>query len=346
MNVIDLVKELNYQPKRKSATYGGEYSSPCPFCKDGEDRFLVWPHRYNKNGEFQGGRFFCRVCGKYGDAITFLREFYGVNYPDACTQLRIQPKERSSVRINKPAPKLPIAEDPPPIWKEKVNAFVQWSHTQLMSHAEGYSLLKARGFVDETISCFRLGFNPQTFFRERENWGVAHELKEDGKPRKLWLPAGLVIPTFSMDGVIKTKVRRSEWNKDDKWPKYIEISGSKQSPSIYGNTSLPCAVILESELDAVLIQQEIGDLIFCIALGGSTKPLDIETDRLLRKTKTILFLPDFDKAGKVAWDKWKKMFPNIQRILTPHEKSAGDFFTAGGDLRRWLLNEIEFLSKE
>lgn len=341
MNVIDLLEELDFRPKRKAATHGGEYCSPCPFCKDGDDRFLLWPKRHNKNGEYQGGRFSCRVCGRYGDAITFLRQLYGLTYWDACARLRIEPKSRNSSTLPRQKPKPQVAEEPPDLWKEKSEAFVAWAQKQLLSNSNGLAMFRKRGFNDESIIRYRLGFNPTTFFRGRPDWGLPPQQKEDGKDRKLWLPAGVVIPTISHDQVVKVKARRSDWKEGDKWPKYVEISGSKQAFSIYGNTFLPCALIMESELDALLVQQEAADMVYCIALGGSTKPLDTDTDRLLRGTPLVLFLPDFDKAGAIAWKKWKKMFPNIQRILTPCEKSAGDYFQSGGDLREWLEGCIE-----
>lgn len=346
MNVIDLLEELHLRPKRKASTHGGEYCSPCPFCKEGEDRFLTWPQRYNNNGEYQGGRFSCRKCRKCGDAISFLRQLYGLSYREACERLRIEPKQRNNVPRAKPVLKPKIVEEPSDLWKEKANSFVEWSHKQLLSNDDGLRLLKARGFRDELADCFVLGYNPQTFFRERTNWGLPQEVKEDGKIRKLWLPAGLVIPTFSDEGIVKVKIRRSEWKEGDKFPKYVEISGSKQIPSIYGDTFLSLALIVESELDALLIQQEAGDLVYCIALGGSTKPLDAMTGQLLRKASVILFLPDFDEAGAIAWMRWKKMFPTIQRILTPCEKSAGDYFQNGGDLREWLEDTIKEVQKK
>jgi hypothetical protein len=346
MQIIDLLEELNLHPKRKASTHGGEYCSPCPFCREGEDRFLTWPQRHNNSGEYQGGRFSCRKCRKYGDAISFLRQLYGLSYQEACKRLRIEPKQRNSVPFPKLVLKPKIVEEPSDLWKEKANSFVEWSHKQLLSNNEGLSLLKARGFNDELADRFVLGYNPQTFFRERTNWGLTQEIKEDGKTRKLWLPAGLVISTFSDDGIVKVKIRRSEWKEGDKFPKYVEVSGSKQTPSIYGDTSLPLALILESELDALLIQQEAGDLVYCIALGGSTKPLDAETDQLLRKATLILFLPDFDDAGAIAWMKWKKMFSTIQRILTPCEKSAGDYFKSSGNLREWLVDTIQEIQRK
>src|SRR5689334_12571395 len=96
MNLLDLVREVGLDPKHKATCHGGEFSSPCPFCKEGNDRFLTWPQRHNRNGDYKGGRFTCRVCGRYGDAITFLRQFYNLSYCEACARLQIEPREISN----------------------------------------------------------------------------------------------------------------------------------------------------------------------------------------------------------------------------------------------------------
>lgn len=345
-NIINFVEEAGYIPKRKASCHGGEYCSPCPFCREGRDRFIIHPQRYNQDGSYKDGRFACRVCGKYGDAITFLRELYNLSYPEACARLCIEPKHQITCLKPKSTPKPKSISEPPQLWKEKAKFFSEWSYRQLQNNSENLELLRERGFNDLSISSFYLGFNPQTLFRERLNWGLNPELNESGKVRKLWLPNGIVIPTFSAGQPIKVKIRRTEWRNGDKFPKYVEISGSKQVPSIYGDTSLPCALILESEIDALLIQQEAGDLVYCVALGGSTKPLDAQTDQLLRRTPLILFLPDFDKAGAIAWEKWRRLFTNIQRILTPCEKSAGDYYQHSGDLREWLDDSIQEIRRK
>lgn len=58
MNILDLMQEAGYTPIKKAALHGGEYASPCPFCKDGDDRFLIWPNRSNKDGSYTGGEIF------------------------------------------------------------------------------------------------------------------------------------------------------------------------------------------------------------------------------------------------------------------------------------------------
>lgn len=344
MNIIDLIEEIGLVPKKKTLTHGGEYCSPCPFCKDGKDRFLIWPHRNNKNGEYKGGRFSCRVCSKYGDAIKFIRELHGLSYKDACQKLKIEPKQRNERRrvVIKHTPQ--ISKDPATLWCHNANSFVNLSHDRLMKNSNALDSVKSRGFSIDSIVRFKIGFNSQDIWTDREGWGLEKQIKEDGTLKKHWLPSGIVIPTFSDDQIIKVKVRRSNWKEDDNLPKYVEISGSKQCPSVFGDIGLP-AFIIESELDALLVQQEASDLVYCIALGGSTKQIDFHTDQLLCKASNILFCPDFDKAGKLAWDKWKKMFPTIQRILTPDGKSAGDAYLAGVDLREWIIATLETIQE-
>lgn len=344
MNLLELLEKAGYTSKRKAACYGGEYFSACPFCQEGHDRFLIWPQRPNKDGTLKGGRYSCRKCGRYGDAITFLIEFKGLSYPDACRVVKVELKERHRTPPpSRAKPKPPTVPDPTELWQQKAGDFVKWSHDKLLGDPVALAMLTQRGFTRDSLTRFQLGFSPgdpktrRDFYRDRQQWGLPPETKEDGKPRKLWLPAGLVIPTFSTDGrIIKVKVRRSSWHEGDKLPKYVEISGSRQSPSVYGNTTLGVALVMESELDSLLLIQQAGDLCFCIGLGGATKQLDSQTHDLIKATPTVFFCPDFDVAGAVAWERWAKMFPHVRRLLTPSAKSAGDAILEGLDLRKWI----------
>lgn len=342
MNILDLVQETGLTTKREAVSHGGEYSSPCPFCKEGDDRFRIWPNRHNNDGSYTGGRYQCpRHCGKYGDAITFLREFSGLSYREACERLRVQPKECNSQRAIRQTPKAFIAQDPPTLWQEKGSAFVDWCHAQLLRNNNAIEIFEARGFTRDSIIRFHLGYCPEHFYRAREDWGLASKMKDDSRPSKHWLPMGLVIPTFAANNqVVRIKIRRTDWTPTDTLPKYVEVSGSKACPSVYGNTALPCVIIVESEFDALLIQQLAADILYCVALGGSSKPLDLHTDQLLRTAETLLFCPDFDEAGLAAWQRWQKMFKDIKRILTPDGKAPGDAHLMGIDLRAWILSAL------
>ena len=336
MNIKDLVEEIGLTPKRKASTKGGEYASPCPFCQDGKDRFLIWPSQVNQNGDYQGGRYLCRVCSQFGDAITFLRKIEKLSYKEACEKLKIEPKWAKDRHFLKPQDPFPIAKEPFLLWQDKALLFVNWCHHQLIKNPKSLDLLFQRGFTLDIIKKYKLGFNPKNFFRDREEWGLPIQKKEDHSLKKLWLPKGLVIPTFLAEKVIKLKIRRTDWKEDDSLPKYIEVSGSKSCPSIYGNPALKALLIIESEFDAILVQQFAEDLVCCIALGGSSKPLDLQTYKQIKACPLVLFLPDFDQAGRKALEKWMKWFPHLERIFTPLEKSAGDAYLNGIDLREWL----------
>ncbi len=346
MNIKDLIIEAGYQPQGKAGTHSKEFYSPCPFCKDGENRFLIWPDQQNRDGEYKGGRFWCRVCDKSGDAITFLRLFYGMSYRHACTQLQIEPKQQNTPSSYFTVSQPKIVSNPPETWMAKAREFVERVHQQLLDHPKGKNMILSRGFSEDSISRFKFGYNPEILLKERPTWGLPSEIRPNGTERRIWLPMGIVIPTYFENQVIRIKIRRSDWKEGDKIGKYIEVPGSKQTPSIFGNTSLSCAIVLESEIDALLIQQEASDLTYCIALSGATKPLDAETESVLKKTPRILFVPDFDLSGAAAWAKWKKKFHNILCILTPSEKSVGDYFQKGGDLRKWLQEAIQSVNNK
>ena len=61
-----------------SCRFNGEYHGPCPFCAEGTDRLIVWADQ---------GRYWCRQCGQKGDAIQFLRDYYGLSYRQARRRL-------------------------------------------------------------------------------------------------------------------------------------------------------------------------------------------------------------------------------------------------------------------
>src|ERR1039458_8371485 len=68
LTMVEQVVEL----RKVSNIDGGEYAGPCPFCKEGKDRFRVWPYR-DKPG------WWCRQCDHKGDAIAFAREVLGLS---------------------------------------------------------------------------------------------------------------------------------------------------------------------------------------------------------------------------------------------------------------------------
>ncbi len=163
------------------------------------------------------------------------------------------------------------------------------------------------------------------------------------KLRKLCSPHGLTLPWFDENSeILKINIRRLDWHENDDYGKYIKIPGSMQCPAIYGDPSLKVGIILESEFDALLIQQEAGDFCFCIATGGSTQPLDQITDQIIRKCPLIMFCPDVDKAGAKFLERLQEAYTNGVLWPAPFGKSPGDAFADQGiNLREWILQGCE-----
>jgi len=96
-------------------------------------------------------------------------------------------------------------------------------------------------------------------------------------------------------------------------------------------------VIVESELDAILLNQEAGDLVTTIALGSASIKPDSETDSILSKSNSILVSLDTDKAGEKASQFWLDTYKQAKRWIVPVGKDPGDAIQLGLNLRTWIL---------
>jgi hypothetical protein len=90
---------------RLRPTGAREWHGWCPVCRDGEDRFVVWPADGSREG-----RYWCRRCGTGGDVITAYRELVvpGASFFDAVRVLAAElgfrtPDWGSQARANVPA---------------------------------------------------------------------------------------------------------------------------------------------------------------------------------------------------------------------------------------------------
>ncbi|MCB1136537.1 MAG: zinc-binding protein [Chlamydiia bacterium] len=329
MNVLDLGEELGLQPKRSAATNGGEYHSPCPSC-GGIDRFCIWPS--------QGfhGKYWCRRCGAHGDGIQFCRDFLGLSFTAACSKVGTQPHKQSHRRSSTAA----APENAPqtsPLFLEAAGSFVQACHKNLLENADQLAHIEQRGISLTTARKFELGVNRTHYWEPRKLWGLPEVLKEDGKRRRIWLPPGLVVPARSSGchSLHKVKIRRYDWRGPEDGPKYVEVSGSQQQLAVYGDPSL-AIVVVESELDGILIQQEAGDICCSLACGGVSKRPDLATHMMLRRSHAILVSLDFDEAGTKGLKYWRSTYPNAVFWPVPHGKSPGDAFLAGLNVNRWI----------
>lgn len=336
MNVIELLEELGVEAKHVASTKGGEYHSRCPDPNcDGADRFCTWPK------EGSDGRYWCRRCLRSGDAIQFCRDFLGMNFPSACAKVGRQmtlPRIRPPIRRRECfIPKLLLT--PTKDWCHKAIDFVQRCHQYLLNHPYLLNQEKNRGLTQQGIVDFQLGWNPTDIFEPRQFWSLP-DMSSEGGSHLLCLPQGIVIPSFREGFPVRVKIRRHNWQPNDKYPKYHIIAGGMVCPAIYGDIAKP-VVIVESELDAMVIQQFASNRCCCIALGGVSIRPDVVVDSVLRRSSIILYALDFDEAGKKAFLFWQATYPQLKPWPVPKGKSPGDaFIDHGVDLLAWIQQGI------
>jgi DNA primase len=228
---------------------------------------------------------------------------------------------------------------PPEVWKAQAMAIQKEAAGRLLTQeTPGRAFLRARGLTAETMETAGLGWNPIDVYFDRQTWGLDHETKPDGKPKRLWIPGGLVIPTITDEkAIIRLRIRRPHGD-----PRYIIVSGSSTTPMTAGADG-GAAVVVESELDALLLCQEAGDMALMIALGSVAKRPDQGIHTRLKRAKIILNALDADQAGaKEAWGFWIATYGRkIKRWPVPSGKDPGEAYQAGIDLRAWIEAGLE-----
>jgi len=339
MNVLDLLEKIGIVPKLATRGKSGpEYWSPCPGC-GGDDRFHVWPEARGN------GSYWCRQCGKHGDDVQFRVDFMGMEYPEA---FEAAGREKPVNFIKRPAPALnkPVftpatINDPSSAWQARAAKLVAESHAALLDNPSGLAYLAGRGIALDAVKQFQLGAvagekGYSCRFRSRKAWGLEPIQREDGRPKALWIPRGLLIP-YIIDGrVQRIRIRRPDADlKTKKDVRYYVMPGSSMGPMCI-SSGQRAAVVIEAELDAMAVAAAAGDLAAVVALGSSSTRPDQSCWPVLQNALRILVAMDFDQAGAKAWHWWQEQFPAARRWPVPAGKDPGDAVAVGVDLRAWI----------
>ena len=172
----------------------------------------------------------------------------------------------------------------------------------------------------------------------------------NGKSKPIWLPQGIVIPYYA-DGVLqRARIRRLDphGRNPKKGPPYCVVSGSSTAAMIPEDIC-KVLVVVESEFDAILLNQEAGHLAGIIALGSAQTRPDKRATELLRAADLILVSLDSDDnrsdgknpGAKEAWGWWMKHFEQARRLPPIDGKDPGEMWKAGVSLSDWIMIGIE-----
>lgn len=319
--ILQLLEQDGFSLKRVANTGGGEYAGACPWC-GGNDRFRVWP---------ESGRYWCRGCDAKGDAIQYLRDFRELSFEEASSLTGKTTTATATARPTAPSAWVPeTPQAPPETWQETARSFLDWSVANLWADQGATMrqwLHEQKGLSDETIREARLGHNPTYDPQPGASWGISDDVI-------VYLSEGLVIPTIQGETIHRLKIRRTN---PGKYSRYMNVTGSGNSIMLWGKDK-DAVVAVESELDAILLNQEAGDLCTVIALAGATNKPDSRTDSILKQAKVILIALDTDEAGaNAAWSFWPKQYVRkVKRWPCLLGKDPSDSWKNGLDLRQWI----------
>lgn len=409
--LLELLQEDGFKP-RKKGNNRNEYCSPCPWC-GGDDRFVIWA----EGGERGTGSYWCRQCEKRGDVIQYLMDHRGKTYHEAATFEGKQagdyffPARQKKKTASKQAAS-------PDLWKEKAGQLVDYTHNQLLNNKQKMAwLLEERGLSRETVIRHKLGYLERYYGRERADWGLPEVLGDNGKPKKLFIQKGLVLPSFnSKTGELEAvRIRRSDESQWEKWGKYSVLPGGEDVPFIIYDKGgvwiskdklLPSSplgtapaksrpvvnlsydremqtktkkveftrfsraapvMICESQLDAILIKQEIKEEpVTIIALQSAAAKIKGDALSIINSAPFLIISTDNDEAGEAAAERFLKQFRRHSVNLILSEEFGKDitegflnglnpylFFLAGAkfavkkkrDLVRWDSSSRELYGK-
>lgn len=332
-----------YRKVGNSPQRGPEWHGPCPVC-GGRDRFHIWPE------QGKGGTFWCRGCDKSGDLIEFYRWRDNLSYREACARAGVDPQQYNQQSAPPPAtsPRQPTFTPAATVqanlvWSEHAAKFAEQCHLLLLRDEQQLAWLAKRGIDGGQVAKFGLGWNPKDTYRPMESWGLPVAHKADGSSRKLWLPKGLVIPQW-LDGVVaRLRIRRPAGD-----PKYYVIPGSGREPLIT-NREASAYVVVESELDAVLLDGVVGNTVGVVAMGNASAKPTSDCHALLARAVHLSISLDSDapkinpatgkteSAGAQGSLWWLTTYPHAERVPVIGGKDPSDAYQSGVDLRTWVM---------
>lgn len=256
---------------------GNEILLTCPEC--GKEKLSI-----NK----ESGLYKCWHCEALSPESIFAKGHFG----------KLQEYWGDIVPINHVS--TPKANKPDPDYTDLVERY----HYNIWNEKQALKYLYSRGFTDDTIMKFKLGF-----VRKDEQGWISIPSYEDGIPKLI-------------------KYRKAPPNEREDLPKYTREAGGKTvlfNGDILDN--IEEVILCEGELDALTLIQNGYDNVVGITGGAKTFPSEW-WDRLVLKEKIYLCY-DQDAVGqKAARDTWATRLgrEKCYNILLPEGEDVNSFF--------------------
>lgn len=303
----DIVELIDSRVRLKKA--GKNYQACCPFHNEKSPSFSVSPEK-----QF----YHCFGCGAHGNAIGFLMEYDGLNFPDAVEELAgtlgvtVPRDEGGRGGSQTPAGPAPSADQ-----YQLMNQASQFYQSQLRKSPEAINYLKGRGLSGEIVKQFAIGYAPS-------GWdGLKQLLVRNREQEQQLITLGMLIQKESGGSYDRFRDRIMFPIRDrrgriigfggrvlgDGTPKYLnspETPIFHKGKELFGlyeikaaNRNPPRVLIVEGYMDVVALAQYGID--YAVASLGTSTTSD-HMHLLFRTTPEVICCYDGDNAGReAAW---------------------------------------------
>jgi len=338
IDIIDIVGSFVKLKKR-----GTNYLGICPFHNERTPSFTVSPAKEIYK---------CFGCGKSGNSIGFLMELEKYSYVEALRWLANKYNVEIEETEMSPEHKL-LQSNADSLFI--INNFAQQFFSDYLFNADegrdiGLSYLKERGFREDIIKKFQIGFNPgdrDRFATAALNAQYNIELLQksglvairDNKPADNYR-SRIIFPIHNQSGKILGFGARI-LKTNDKAPKYINTPENEiyvKSKILYGSYFARQAIdkadeclLVEGYTDVVSLHQ--AGIENVVASGGTSLTLD--QLRLIKKyTNNLTIIYDGDNAGVKAalrgMDLALEESLNVRLVLIPDKEDPDSYVNKVG----------------
>lgn len=303
-NIVDVVSE--FVTLRRS---GSNYKGLCPFHNEKTPSFIVSPAR---------GTCHCFGCGKGGDSVSFIMEHEQMTYPEALRWLA----KKYHIEIHER--ELTDGERQAQSERESMYIVNEWAgkyfqdllHNDPDGIAIGMQYFRSRGFRDDVIRTFQLGYD----LPDRQ--ALAHKALQKGYKEEFLLKTGIcykndrgelidryagrvVFPWIGVSGkVVGFTARVLDSRTKGVNQKYVNSPDSEiyhKTNELYGIYQAKRAIAKEDRVYMVEGQADVISMYQCgienvVANSGTALTLP-QIHLLHRFTNNITLLYDGDAAG-------------------------------------------------
>ena len=335
-NIVDVVSE--FVTLRRS---GSNYKGLCPFHNEKTPSFIVSPAR---------GTCHCFGCGKGGDSVSFIMEHEQMTYPEALRWLA----KKYHIEIHER--ELTDGERQAQSERESMYIVNEWAgkyfqdllHNDPDGIAIGMQYFRSRGFRDDVIRTFQLGYD----LPDRQ--ALAHKALQKGYKEEFLLKTGIcykndrgelidryagrvVFPWIGVSGkVVGFTARVLDSRTKGVNQKYVNSPDSEiyhKTNELYGIYQAKRAIAKEDRVFMVEGQADVISMYQCgienvVANSGTALTLP-QIHLLHRFTNNITLLYDGDAAGIHAAIRGTDMLlaegMNLRILLLPDNDDPDSF---------------------